>query len=152
MARGVSEQVTLSPCLVVFYWYFCAKCGGPGGPRERIFGALGRAGSRRVGSEYVAAPLTPEDGTRRVPNGFVFCIVLFDAIFDRFCVPTWHPKSNKIAQKSMPRCTPSWTPFVDRFLLDVCSQLGPPDPEKSSPRCSQSTILEKSPFQVNIDF
>ena len=52
----------------------------------------------------------------------------------------------------MPRCIPSWMPFSDRFLIDFCSQLGPPDPEKSSPRFSQSTILEKSPFQVNINF
>ena len=77
---------------------------------------------------------------------------LFGSIFARFSTPTCLPKSTKIAQKSMPRCIPSWTPFLDRFLLDFCSQLGPPDPEKSSPRCSQSTILEKSPFQVNIDF
>ena len=33
----------------------------------------------------------------------------------------------------MPRCIPSWTSFFDRFFIDCCSQLGPPDPEKSSP-------------------
>ena len=28
----------------------------------------------------------------------------------------------------MPRCLPSWTPYLERFLLDFCSQLGPPEP------------------------
>ena len=52
----------------------------------------------------------------------------------------------------MPKCTPSWTPFFDNFLVDFCSQLRPSKSEKSSPRCSQSTIFEKSPLEVNIDF
>ena len=50
----------------------------------------------------------------------------------------------------MPRCSPSWTPLLDRSLIGFCSQLEPPDPETSRPRCSQSTIFEKSPFQVNL--
>ena len=26
------------------------------------------------------------------------------------------------------RCIPSWIPFLDRFLIEFCSQLGPPEP------------------------
>ena len=43
----------------------------------------------------------------------------------------------------MPRCLPILTPFFDRFLIGFCFQLGPPEPEKSSPRCSESTIFQK---------
>ena len=52
----------------------------------------------------------------------------------------------------MRRCLPSWSPFFDQFLVAFWSQLRPPRSEKSSPRCSESTIFEKSAFQVNIDF
>ena len=52
----------------------------------------------------------------------------------------------------MSRSIPSWIRTLDRFLVDVCSQLGAADYEKSSPRCSQSTIFEKSPFQVDMIF
>ena len=58
----------------------------------------------------------------------------------------------KIVKKSISKCIPSWIAFLDWFLIDFGSQLGPPDPRKSSPRCSQSLIFEKSPFEVNIDF
>ena len=43
----------------------------------------------------------------------------------------------------MPRCLPILTPFLDRFLIGFYFQLGPPEPEKSSPRCSESTIFQK---------
>ena len=43
----------------------------------------------------------------------------------------------------MPRCLPILTPFFDRFLIGSYFQLGPPEPEKSSPRCSESTIFQK---------
>ena len=64
-------------------------------------------------------------------------------------------RSHKMAQdctrphnnKSIPR----GIRFFDRFLVDVCSQLEPPGPEKSSPRCSQNTTFDKSPIQANID-
>ena len=52
----------------------------------------------------------------------------------------------------MPRCLPILTPFFDRFLIGFYFQLGPLEPEKSSPRCSESTIFKKSPFEVDIDF
>ena len=43
----------------------------------------------------------------------------------------------------MPRCIPSWIPFFNRFLVDFYSQLRPPESQKSSPRCSESTIFQK---------
>ena len=71
---------------------------------------------------------------------------LFGSIFARFSTPTCLPKSTKIAQKSMPRCLPMLNSFFDRFLIDFCSQLGPPEPKKSSPRCRESTIFQKIAF------
>ena len=44
------------------------------------------------------------------------------------------------------------TSFFDRFLIDFCSQLGPPNPENSRPHCSESTIFLKSHFDVHMDF
>ena len=75
-----------------------------------------------------------------------------DAFLDRFSIPTWLPKYIQIVHKSMSRSIPSWTPFFNRILLDVYFLFEPADYEKSSPRCSQSTIFEKSPVHVNIDF
>ena len=72
---------------------------------------------------------------------------LFGSIFARFSTPTCLPKSTKIAQKSMPRCLPMLNSFFDRFLIDFCSQLGPPEPKKSSPRCRESTIFQKIAFR-----
>ena len=46
---------------------------------------------------------------------------LFGSIFARFSTPTCLRKSNKIAQKSMPRCLPMLASFFDRFLIDFCS-------------------------------
>ena len=65
----------------------------------------------------------------------------------RFCFPTWVPKSTKIDEKSMPSCLPILTSFFDRFLIDVGSQLGPPEPKKSSPHCRESTIFQKIAFR-----
>ena len=76
----------------------------------------------------------------------------FRSIFARFCFPTWLQKLTEIAKRSMPRCIPSWAHSFDRFSVDFCSQLPSKNPEKSCPRCSGSTIFEKSPFEVNIDF
>ena len=71
----------------------------------------------------------------------------FGAILARFCLPTWVPKSIKIDEKSMPSCLPILTSFFDRFLIDVGSQLGPPEPKKSSPHCRESTIFQKIAFR-----
>ena len=57
------------------------------------------------------------------------------------------PRSTKIQEKSMPRCHPSWTPFFNRCLIDFYSQLRPPESQKSSPRCSESTIFQKIAFR-----
>ena len=43
----------------------------------------------------------------------------------------------------MPRCLPMLASFFDRFLMGFCSQLRPPEPQKSSPRYSESTIFQK---------
>ena len=80
----------------------------------------------------------------------LFCIVfrcLFGSILAPVSLPTWLPKSIKIQEKSMPRCHPSWTPFFNRCLIDFCSQLRPPESQKSSPRCSESTIFQKIAFR-----
>ena len=47
----------------------------------------------------------------------------------------------------MPRCHPSWTPFFNRVLIDFYSQLRLPESQKSSPRCSESTIFQKIAFR-----
>ena len=77
---------------------------------------------------------------------------LFGSIFDPNLAPTWPPKPTKIHEKSMPRCLPIMTSFFDRFLIDFCSQLGPPNPENSRPHSCESTIFLKSHFDVHMDF
>ena len=47
----------------------------------------------------------------------------------------------------MPRGIPSWTSNFDRFVIGFCFQLGPPNLEKSSPRCRESTIFQKIVFR-----
>ena len=68
---------------------------------------------------------------------------ILGSILAQFSLPTCFQKSTKIHKKSMPRCLPILTPFFDRFLIGFYFQLGPPEPEKSSPRCSESTIFQK---------
>ena len=47
---------------------------------------------------------------------------------------------------------PSLLDFIfGSFFLRFFSQLASPDPDFSSPRCSESTIFQKMPFEVNID-
>ena len=76
----------------------------------------------------------------------------FWSIFDPNMAPTWPSKSTKIHEKSMPRCHPIMTSFFDRFLIDFCSQLGPPNPENSRPHSCESTIFLKSHFDVHMVF
>ena len=47
----------------------------------------------------------------------------------------------------MARGIPSWAPFFYWSLIDVCFQLRPPESQKSSPGCSQSTIFQKIAFR-----
>ena len=49
------------------------------------------------------------------------------------------------------RCQDAF-PSCLHFLIDFCSQLGPPNPENSRPHCSESTIFLKSHFDVHMDF
>merc|ERR1712151_185686 len=80
----------------------------------------------------------------------LFCIVfrcLFGSILAPVSLPTCLPKSTKIQEKSMPRCHPSWTPFFDGFLVGFGFQLRRPESQKSSPRCSESTIFQKIAFR-----
>ena len=155
----MSEHLTLHLALALGFYHealFSRSGGGPGAPWRGFFATLAPRCTR---PESVAAPKTAQDAifssSHPHPSFFFFASFfryLLGPIFGRFCTPTWHQKSTQIFQKSMPRCTPSWTPIFDRFLVDFCSQLRPSKSEKSSPRCSQSTILEKSPSQVNINF
>ena len=71
----------------------------------------------------------------------------FWSIFGRFFTPTWHPKSTKIAQKSMPRCIPSWTPFFNRFLVGFRSQLGRLWSKKTSFFLEKNAIFWKHAFR-----
>ena len=52
----------------------------------------------------------------------------------------------------MPRCLPKLTSFFDRFWMGFCSQLRPPEPHGSSPRCSESTIYQKFVFRNSYRF
>ena len=73
----------------------------------------------------------PKKNPKSIKNRFFFESVfqcLFGSIFGPFCLPTCLLKSIEMCKKSMPRCIPSWTPCLDRFLVDFCSQLGSPEP------------------------
>ena len=89
-------------------------------------------------------------GTSDITRSLVGVIIFWMTFwmdFDSVSLPTWSPKSRKIDQKSMPRWLPMLTSFLDRFFIDFCSQLGASEPEKSSPRCSESTIFQKIAFR-----
>ena len=106
------------------------KCLGP---------MVGVAPVGRPGVDFLGVLLT-----------FVFPLFfrcLFGSILAPVSLPTCLPKSTKIQEKSMPRCHPSSTPFFNRFLIDFYSQLRPPESQKSSPRCSESTIFQKIAFR-----
>ena len=46
----------------------------------------------------------------------------------------------------------SWTLFFDWLLVGFGSQLRRPESQKSSPRCSESTIFQKIVFAIGMDF
>ena len=52
----------------------------------------------------------------------------------------------------MPRCLPMLTSFFDRFLVDYGTLLAPPESQKSSPRCSGSTIFQKIVIRSYVRF
>ena len=78
--------------------------------------------------------------------------LVFGSIFCRILIPTWIPKSTQIQTKWGLDGVPILTSFLHRFLFDVYSEFRPPESEKSSPRCSESTIFQKSLFELDIDF
>ena len=123
---------------------FFAKWAGPGAPRIQNT-------TRRQGLEVrncmLYRPKTPQDAFQEAFEKCSSFDVILASIFGRFSTPTWLPKSTKIDQKSMPRCLHMLTSFFDRFLIDFGSQLGPPNLEKSSPRCRESTIFQKIVFR-----
>jgi len=57
--------------------------------------------------------------------------------------PTWPPKTIKIDEKSMPRGLRMLTCFFDRFWIDFCSQLRPPEPLKSWFSLRENEVFSK---------
>ena len=98
-------------------------------PVPVVFGLLGGRTIPATPCRRRGTP--PKKIPKPIKNRFFFESVfqcLFGSIFGPFCLPTCLPKSIEMCQKSMPRCIPSWTPCLDRFLVDFCSQLGSPEP------------------------
>ena len=83
---------------------------------------------------------------------FMPCWIDILSIFDLNLGPTWLPKSRKIHEKSMFGGLPMLNSFFDRFLIDFWLQLGLPEPQKSSSRCSESTIFKKIGFRTRHQF
>ena len=96
-------------------------------PRERIFGALGPVGSRLVGSEYVAAPLTARRRPKTRPKQLCFLHRFFHVIFYRFLIDFASQLGTQNPTKSLKnRCQDAfhlgllfsidfWTTFVPNF-------------------------------------
>ena len=100
-------------------------------------------------------PRRLQDASKTPPDASClpsFFRCFFGSCFCRFfmptSLPTCLPKSTKIDEKSMPRCLPMLTSFFDRFGIDFYCQLAPPEPQKSSPRCSESTIFQRIVFRT----
>ena len=60
--------------------------------------------------------------------------------------------ASKIHPKSIKIWFPAHSCFCIVFYIDFASENGSPEPIRSSSRCSESTIFQKSAFQVDIDF
>ena len=73
-------------------------------------------------------------------------------MFKQFSFPTWIPKPTNIDQNRIPKSLPVLISFLKRFLITFCSQFLPPDRHFSSPRCSHSTISQKSHCEVDLAF
>ena len=79
----------------------------------------------------------PKRAPRRLQDAFTFSILFwcrFGSMRGRFSAPTWHQKSTKIDQKSMPRGTPFSTTFFGWFLIDFWSIFRPNSFKKSITR------------------
>ena len=112
--------------------------------RRGVRGEEANCGHIYICARHVPAPLaaswavlglqeTVFAGFKALFLGLNFLMVFrihFCWVFGANLGPTWPPKSTKIDEKSMPRCLPMLTSFFDRFLIDVYSQLGHPEPSK----------------------
>ena len=74
------------------------------------------------------------------------------SIFGRFSAPTWHQKSIKIDQKSMPRCLPSWALFFDRFLVDCGANFDPRNLKHRAPAATTARWLKDRLSKVTSRF
>ena len=91
------------------------------------------------GNKAPHRPMNGQDASKTPRTCLFFFGICFSMPFliDFWLIlhPNLPPKTyqnwSKIDQKSMPRGTPSWTPFFDRFLIDFWSIFRPPEPQKS---------------------
>ena len=79
-------------------------------------------------------------------------ILVPNSILGWLCLPTGHQQSTNIFQKSMPRCIPSWTPFVDCFLVGVCFQLWPIGSQKTRFSLTKNNVFWKMVCRSNHRF
>ena len=63
-----------------------------------------------------------------------------------FCAPKWFQNQIKIDKKSIPKCTSILIPFFDRFLIDLRSQNGAPEPPKWCFRFRNCDFRSKTVF------
>ena len=134
--------------------------------KEGVRGEEANCGHIYIGARHVQAPLaaswavlslqeTVFGGFKALFWGLNFLMVFrihFCWVFGANLGPTWPPKSTKIDETSMPRCLRVLTLFFDRFLIDFCSQLRPPEPSKLWFFLRKNEIFfNKSPFEDNID-
>ena len=100
--------------------------------------------------------LKPREASKTPPNRLLFRICFsmpfwidFWSIFDPNLVPTWLPESIKIHEKTMPRCLPKMTSFLNRFLIDFRPQLGLQNQPKSKKNRCQEAFPSWLPFLID---
>ena len=90
--------------------------------------------------------------------GGIYLFIVFSLLFvDRssFDFPSQlasqkPPKSTKIVKKSMPRCLPMLRSLFHRFLMDFCSNFGPPESKIINILLENKCFLGFRPFQLNL--
>ena len=88
---------------------------------------------RRAGPVAKMRPRGGQEAAKTATFSHLFLNTFLDRSFIDFpsnLAPFWPPKSKKIGEKSMSRWLPIITSFFDRFLIDFCFQLRPPDSSK----------------------
>ena len=103
--------------------------------------------SQGAGPRRQSPPQTPQKHLFLIDFG-----CLFGSMFKQFSFPTWIPKPTNIEQNRIPKSLPVLISFLKIFLIIFCSQFLPPDRHFSSPRCSHSTISQKSHCEVELAF